>query len=152
MCAYKHESPVLDEIRSISKEMTELAAKIKLVQEAIDVLLDFKRSDAESLPPSSPVGSSEILQIDGNLTLNEDDIILKTDASMNPRPSQKYLSFTCETCGMSFSEYDVFTEHDGYQYCCAICEICFETKVAANEHEEDFHPEYPGIEQRHSKT
>ena len=83
---------------------------------------------------------AEIPQLDGNQEVHSSSLL---DEPYEPPPSS-----TCKTCKMSFRDLDWFTEHNAYEYCCSICEICFQTKEDVIEHEEEFHPVYPGVKLR----
>ena len=48
--------------------------------------------------------------------------------------------FTCETCGMNFTNLSDFKKHDALGFCCDECGICYSTQLSADLHELEVHP------------
>ena len=139
-CAYLHSNPLNDEIISLQQQVCNLTARIDQI---FRILEDISKKEVS--PISQQHEASIIPQFDGNVTLQED-----TENYVNSPLSQDKSLFTCGICDFTFPDPDDFKEHSGFMYFCSICDICFKTEEAGNDHVEEFHPGYPGIELRRS--
>ena len=151
-CAYLHCKPPQDDIIALQKEICIITTRIDSIVKLLEALL----KEESSLKPCdcdiSNMSTTEIPQLDGNQTLRDDDsMLLELSTSTPSESSTNYFSSTCGTCNLTFVDRTFFNDHNSYQYYCSICEICFKTVEDSHDHEEEFHPGYPGTQPRKSQ-
>ena len=136
-CAYLHTEYLHNDILALKEEIRILSIRIEHVVKELE--------DLKGLHQHSLVSPTEIPQLDGNQSIQIRDTSLLSNARVISSPEPPPI---CRICDMDFPERDHYLDHDSYQYCCVICGICFRTEDDAKSHEEEFHPEYPGIQPR----
>ena len=142
-CAYLHKRPYDSEIEDLRRKLNAVQQEVVILVKLIEDLQTKSSQMIESKSSEYSTSSYQnistppvIPQIDGNVTTQDDDT--------SPTPP----SFECEICDLDFPTTDSYNEHNAYGYCCTICGIYFSTERDGNCHEEELHPEYPGIQPR----
>ena len=88
----------------------------------ITTSLSLATINANSTQPYSGSGQDKIPQLDGDITDQANHL-------------------QCETCHEIFENRDEYDEHDKLEYCCDDCGICYATKIDADFHALQVHPD-----------
>ena len=130
-CAYLHKRPHDSEIENLRRELSAVKGEVAMLMNKIEALQkktteidESQSSDYATNAYQNMSTSSVIPQVDGNLTIQEDDTTLPP------------LSLECEICDLKFHDIDFYDEHYAYSHCCTICGICFRTEQDGYSHEE----------------
>ena len=82
----------------------------------------------------SSMSTTNIPQLDGNQTLQDDDsILLESLTGPSSGSSTDYFTSICETCNLTLRDRGFFYDHNSYQYYCSTYEIFFKTIEDSND-------------------
>ena len=163
-CSYLHEiddkiselrSEQGKEIEKLRQEVEELHKQVEDLRNQISNQANFQ-SQAALVKSSINSNCSSITMVKSyhsNPQAKLGPVIPQLDGTMNSfPPSNNTIPFEtqnqpadvalkCETCHKTFETEEQFHEHDAaHQFCCDECFICFTTKVMADLHELEEHP------------
>ena len=144
-CSYSHDG--IPSKEAMDEKCAEIEDLRKVIQNNVKAISNLEErilllESQLSTSCRAASTSTQTTNMNSSFTSTSQSVIPQLDGLFMDTSSSELdaKEFTCETCGMNFTNLSDFKKHDALGFCCDECGICYSTQLAADLHELEVHP------------